>query len=291
MGFDGMTTMPLAAYGNIVYSYHAYDPHQFTGQGVEYAYEHNYPNNSLACFPGGINLNWNASTLGPQGFNCNGSGRQTLLDLQAQYHFPIFVGEFSAYTASPFNDNGKPSATQWVDDIIAYFESKGFSWAYHSWREWWGWDAEVDQAEAVRLRNGGSYPINRNSNSPTIQVLKNYFKMNTGGPNVPVNTAVPTISGTAQVGQTLTANDGTWTNSPTSFSITWSWEDFGNSTFHDQTFAVRQADVGHKLGITVIATNGSGSSAPVRSALTSPVTQAQPVPVNTAVPSISGTGR
>jgi cellulase (glycosyl hydrolase family 5) len=203
-GFDGMTTMPLAAYGNIVYSYHAYDPHQFTGQGVEYAYGQKYPNNSLACFPGGTNLNWNASTLGPQGFNCDGSGRQTLLDLQAQYHFPIFVGEFSAYTASPFK-KGKPSATQWVDDIIAYFESKGFSWAYHSWREWWGWDAEVDQAEAVRLRNGGSYPINRNSNSPTIQVFKNYFKMNAGGPNVPVNTAVPTISGTAQVGQTLTA--------------------------------------------------------------------------------------
>jgi len=175
-GYDGMTTMPLAAYGNIVYSYHAYDPHLFTGQGVDQGpYGVKYPNSSLSCFSGGTNLNWNANTVGPDGLNCDGSGRQTILDLQAKYHFPIFISEFGAYTAAPINDSGQPSASQWVDDSIAYFESKGFSWAYHSWREWWGWDAEVDQAEAVRLRNGGAFPINRNSNSPTIQVLKKYF--------------------------------------------------------------------------------------------------------------------
>jgi hypothetical protein len=35
---------------------------------------------------------------------------------------------------------------------------------------------------------------------------------------IPVDTVVPTITGTAQVGQTLTATTGTWTHNPTSFT-------------------------------------------------------------------------
>src|SRR4051794_40444700 len=37
----------------------------------------------------------------------------------------------------------------------------------------------------------------------------------------PVNTAPPTVTGTASVGQTLTAQDGTWSNSPTTYQYRW----------------------------------------------------------------------
>jgi hypothetical protein len=182
--YAGITTMPLAAFPNVVYSFHAYEPHQFTAgyQGGLGPYGTKYPNPSLACYSGGTPLAWNASTLGANGLNCDGSGHQYILDLQAKYGFPIFIGEFSAFTAAVTNDNGKPSATAWVADQCAYFDSKGFAWAYHSWREWWGWDAEVTQAEAMRLYDNGkfdgSFPVNRDPNALTIQVLKPYFARN-----------------------------------------------------------------------------------------------------------------
>ena len=178
--YDGMTTMPLAAYSNIVYSIHPYDPHQFTQQGIGLPYGFQYPNSSLACYSGGANLNWNAGTIGPDGLNCDGSGRQTILNLQAQYGFPIFVGEFSAVTYSPTNAAGHPSATDWVTDSLAYFRTKGFSWCYHSWREWWGWDAEVGQADAISLYNSNGttpYPPPRSSTALTISAVKNYFAL------------------------------------------------------------------------------------------------------------------
>jgi len=73
----------------------------------------------------------------------------------------------------------------------------------------------------------------------------------------PTNTAPPTISGTAKSGEKLTANNGTWSNSPTSFTYQWqrcasdgrSCGDVNGAT--SQTYAVSSPDVGHALRVVV----------------------------------------
>lgn len=95
----------------------------------------------------------------------------------------------------------------------------------------------------------------------------------------PTNTAAPTISGTAQTGQTLTAAPGNWSSDTTpSFKYQWvACDAQGNncasiSGATTQTYAVQNANVGKTIRVTVTATNSSGSSS-ATSAQTAAVTQ------------------
>jgi len=86
--------------------------------------------------------------------------------------------------------------------------------------------------------------------------------------SVPRSTAAPAISGTAQVGQTLTASTGSWSYQSTP-SYTYQWErcdTAGNncvaaSGSTSTTYGVGSADVGHTLRIIVTAHNAQGTTA------------------------------
>lgn len=92
-----------------------------------------------------------------------------------------------------------------------------------------------------------------------------------GGTGVtpPANTVAPAISGTPEVGQTLTASDGTWTGSPT---FTYQWKRDGNAIggATASTYALVAADVYAAITVTVTGTN-AGGSASATSAATSAV--------------------
>ena len=114
-------------------------------------------------------------------------------------------------------------------------------------------------------------------------------------PPAPSNTAAPAISGTAQQGQTLTASNGSWTNSPTSYA--YQWQDCSGSTCSSisgttgATYTVQSSDVGDTIDVLVTATN-PGGSASAASAKTQTVTAVPPpAPSNTAAPAISGTAQ
>jgi hypothetical protein len=106
----------------------------------------------------------------------------------------------------------------------------------------------------------------------------------------PNNTAPPTISGTAQEGQTLTANTGTWTgDQPMVFTFQWVRCNTAGANCvaipqaTQQTYAVTAADVGNTIRVTVTGRNNDGSSS-ATSAQTAVVTKASTTP-----PPASGT--
>lgn len=77
----------------------------------------------------------------------------------------------------------------------------------------------------------------------------------------PANTAVPTISGTAQVGQTLTANKGTWSGSPTpTYTYQWMLEGADIAGATGTTYVPVAGDVGLTISVEVTATNSSGNA-------------------------------
>lgn len=108
----------------------------------------------------------------------------------------------------------------------------------------------------------------------------------------PVNTAPPTISGTAQEGQKLTGDKGTWTGNPTDYNLYWTrCNKAGNSCTNiagatAATYTLTSADVGNTVRFKVGAANQNGRTF-ASSDQTDVVTVAGAT--NTAPPTISGT--
>jgi hypothetical protein len=99
---------------------------------------------------------------------------------------------------------------------------------------------------------------------------------------------VPTISGTAKVGSTLTAKTGTWTPTPDSFRYTWqrSGSVIGGATA--ATYELTTADAGQTITVTVTATKVGYASVSKTSTATAKVAKGA---ITGVVPTISGTVR
>ena len=112
---------------------------------------------------------------------------------------------------------------------------------------------------------------------------------------LPVNTTPPAVTGGTVVGQTLSADNGAWTGSPTSFAYEWRRCDTAGSNCTAiagataATYVLAAADTGHTLRVAVTATNASGSAAASSDPTAVVTATAPPPPANTALPAITGT--
>jgi hypothetical protein len=106
--------------------------------------------------------------------------------------------------------------------------------------------------------------------------------------SAPANTSPPTISGSAQQGQTLTASTGAWSNSPTSYAYQWQRCDSNGSACASiaaatgQTYALDAADAGSTLRAVVTATNAYGSASATSAATAAVAASVQPPPILTS---------
>jgi hypothetical protein len=76
--------------------------------------------------------------------------------------------------------------------------------------------------------------------------------------SIPRNTAAPAITGTAQVGQTLTVTNGTWAGNTSTKTRQWK-RGSTNVGAGATTYVPVEADIGSPITCVVTATNSTGA--------------------------------
>jgi hypothetical protein len=85
-------------------------------------------------------------------------------------------------------------------------------------------------------------------------------------PPAPTNTKAPALSGTTTQGQALTATQGSWTGSPSSYAYQWQDCNASGSGCANiagagaSSYTLAESDVGHTIRVVVTATNEGGST-------------------------------
>ena len=113
-------------------------------------------------------------------------------------------------------------------------------------------------------------------------------------PVAPTNTALPSLSGSAVQGQSLTADPGSWSGSPApTFAYQWRQCDAAGQNCADiasattASYQLAAGDVGATVRVVVTGSNSAGQAS-AASAVSAVVAAAPVAPTNTVLPSLSG---
>ena len=138
----------------IVYSIHFYTPHDITHQGVSAQWERRIPYPASTHWQLG---GWDRE-LGRGAID----GQRLERELRVGRAFAlrhgavVQIGEFSCVRWAPDG-----SAARWVGDCLALFERYGWSWTYHEFRGWPGWDAEIASTDPDARSRSADAPVIR----------------------------------------------------------------------------------------------------------------------------------
>ena len=108
----------------------------------------------------------------------------------------------------------------------------------------------ADSGAAITCVVTATNVLGNNNSTSNIITADNY---------APVNTVLPVISGTTTLGSVLTTTNGTWTNSPSSFTYQWK-RNATNVGTNTPSYTLVLADSGAAITCIVTAINGAGST-------------------------------
>ena len=137
--------------------------------------------------------------------------------------------------------------------------------------------ATTDYLQDIVIALGSSEPVNGN--------WMEAWEAITAVPPAPVNTVEPVVTGTTTLGSVLTTTNGTWTNSPTSYTYKWRRGATFISGATSSTYTLVYADSSAAISSEVTAINAGGSTA--ESSGNAEIADNY-TPVNTVAPVISG---
>ena len=206
----------------------------------------------------------------------------------------IRLGDAPAVTGATPTISGTPAIGQTLTANTGTWGPTGVSLAY----QWLADDVPIagatqatytptvnDAAKAIKVKVTGTlanHTTTSRTSAPTAAI-----------PRPVVAGETPTISGTPEVGTTLTANSGAW--GPTGVSLAYQWlaDDVPIAGATQATYAPVAADVAKTLKVKVTGTLANHTTTARTSAATAPVTAPVVVaPVVTgATPTVSGTAR
>jgi hypothetical protein len=139
---------------NVVYSVHVYTPHDITHQFVSDRWSRAIP------YPAGVE--WGLGAWDPE-LGVTRIDRARLVQelrhairFQQRHRVPMLVGEFSCVRWAPDG-----SSTRYVVDCLEIFSSLGWSWLYHEFRGWPGWDAEMGPERRTSAFRSATAPTYR----------------------------------------------------------------------------------------------------------------------------------
>lgn len=155
----------------VIYSIHYYKPQDsFTHQGVYFPSDVTTREQAQQyigkTYPGvHENTTWNKEKME--------ESMAPVVAFQKKHNVPILVGEFSVVRWAPVE-----SSKQWLTDVIDIFEKNNWSWCYHAFREWHGWDLEYKEGTGEFWFRGDPYPERSQTETERAKIIKAALQKN-----------------------------------------------------------------------------------------------------------------